>query len=38
MVEIEPVKAALKALEYLPDFSLFEADESLNEEGTAQEN
>jgi len=35
MIEIEPAKAALRALEYLPDFSLFEADESLNEEGTA---
>jgi putative ATP-dependent endonuclease of OLD family len=35
IIEIEPARAALRALEYLPDFSLFEADESLNEEGTA---
>ena len=34
-VEIEPAEAALKVLDYLPDFSLFRADESLSEEGTA---
>ncbi|MDP2753525.1 MAG: AAA family ATPase, partial [Nitrospirota bacterium] len=34
-VEIEPTEATLKILDYLPDFSLFRADESLSEEGTA---
>lgn len=34
-VEIQPAEAALKVLDYIPDFSLFEADESLSEEGTA---
>lgn len=34
-IEIEPAEAALKVLDYLPDFYLFKADESLNEEGTA---
>jgi len=34
-VEIDPAEAALKVLGYLPDFSLFRADESLSEEGTA---
>lgn len=33
--EIEPAEAALKVLDYLPDFYLFKADESLSEEGTA---
>ena len=34
-VEIEPAEVSLKVLDYLPDFSLFRADESLSEEGTA---
>lgn len=34
-VEIEPAEASLKVLDYLPDFYLFKADESLSEEGTA---
>jgi predicted ATP-dependent endonuclease of OLD family len=34
-IEIDPAEAALKVLDYLPDFSLFRADESLSEEGTA---
>jgi hypothetical protein len=34
-IEIEPAEAALKVLDYLPDFYLFKADESLSEEGTA---
>lgn len=34
-IEIEPAEAALKVLNYCPDFSLFKADESLNEETTA---
>jgi putative ATP-dependent endonuclease of the OLD family len=31
---IVPTEAALQVLEYIPDFSLFPADKSLNEEGT----
>ena len=34
-IEIEPAESCLKILDYLPDFYLFKADESLNEEGTA---
>lgn len=34
-VEIEPAEASLKALNYLPDFTWFPADEPLSEEGTA---
>lgn len=34
-VEIEPAEVASKVLDYLPDFYLFKADESLSEEGTA---
>jgi putative ATP-dependent endonuclease of OLD family len=34
-LEIEPTEAALRVLDYLPDFSLFRADQPLSEEGTA---
>jgi hypothetical protein len=34
-LEIEPAEAALRVVDYLPDFSLFRADQPLSEEGTA---
>jgi len=34
LVEIEPLEAALKMENYIPDYSIFKADESLNEQGT----
>jgi AAA ATPase domain len=34
-IEIEPSEAAQRALDYLPEFSLFRANESLSEEETA---